>query len=298
MSAVVLSPRNLGVAALLIGLGLAVSAANTGLERTLLGRVEGIGAGTVQSFVRLDRKGAPLAVGVTMSAGALEQLPETPNTESRCYDLDGNGKHTGHECIGDVQRVLDVPVDSSAALPFTWITVNWNAGGHPAPYNRPHFDFHFYAVDRALVEGITPGRCGELVDCGHFARAMREVPTQYLPQGHISVGAVVPGMGNHLLDSQSPELKDSLPFTRTFIYGAYEGELIFWEPMITLDMLRKTGNACWAISQPESFREAGYYPTQYCIRRDKTGGRAVSLERFRYADKNVELKAVEIKRSR
>jgi hypothetical protein len=47
-------------------------------------------------------------------------------------------------------------------------------------------------------------------------------------------------MGNHLLDSQSPELKDSLPFATTFIYGAYEGELIFWEPMITLDFLQKT----------------------------------------------------------
>jgi hypothetical protein len=47
-------------------------------------------------------------------------------------------------------------------------------------------------------------------------------------------------MGNHLLDSQSPEMKDSLPFTTTFIYGAYEGELIFWEPMITLDFLQKT----------------------------------------------------------
>jgi hypothetical protein len=71
-------------------------------------------------------------------------------------------------------------------------------------------------------------------------------------------------MGNHLLDSQSPELKDSLPFTSTFIYGAYEGELIFWEPMITLDFLQQTRDACIEIRQPRAFREAGYYPTQYC----------------------------------
>ncbi len=51
-------------------------------------------------------------------------------------------------------------------------------------------------------------------------------------------------MGNHLLDSRSPELKDSLPFGSTFIYGAYDGELIFWEPMITLELLRQTREAC------------------------------------------------------
>ena len=283
MSAVALSPRKVGVAALVFTLGLTLSAAITSREQTLLGRVERIGDGKVQSFVRLDRKGAPLAVGVTISAGALEQLPEKPNTLSRCYDLDGNGKHTGHECIGDLERILDVPVDSSAGLPFKWITVNWNAAGHPAPYNRPHYDFHFFAVDRAVIEGIAPGRCGELVDCGEFTRATRPVPTQYLPQGHINVGAVVPRMGNHLLDSQSPELKDSLPFTRTFIYGAYGGELIFWEPMITLDMLRQTRRACWAISQPKGFRKVGYYPTQYCVRDDPEGGRTVSLEGLRYA---------------
>jgi hypothetical protein len=293
MLAAVLSLRSLGVVAAL-AFGLSVSAAVKGKEQTIRGRVEKIGRGTVQSFVTLDPSGVPTRIGVTISAGALEELPPVPNTVSRCYDLDGNGKHTGHECIGDVERILDVPVDSSAGLPFKWITVNWNAAGHPAPYNRPHFDFHFYAVDRTVVEAITPGRCGELVDCGHFTRATRPVPAQYLPAGHINVGAVVPRMGNHLLDSQSPELKDSLPFTRTFIYGAYEGELIFWEPMITLDMLRKTRDACWAVSQPQGFRQTGYYPSRYCVRENQEGERTVSLEGFRYStagrDKQVEVK--------
>ncbi len=283
MRPAVFSLRTLGALAALTGVGLAVSAGGSGNEQTVHGRVEKMGAGTVQSFVRLNEKGAPLAIGVMMSAGALEQLPPSPNTVSRCFDLDGNGRHTGHECIGDLERILDVPVDPSSGLPFKWITVNWNAGGHPAPYNRPHFDFHFYRVERSVIEAITPGRCGELVDCGHFARATREVPAHYLPGGHINVGAVVPRMGNHLLDSQSPELRDSLPFTRTFIYGAYEGELIFWEPMITLDMLRNTRDACWGISQPKGFREAGYYPTQYCVREDREGNRRVSMEGFRYS---------------
>ncbi len=117
MWSAVLSPRALGVAALLTGVGLALSAGTAGYERTLKGQVQQIGAGTVQSFLTLDPNGAPVAVGVTLSAGALEQLPPVPNTVSRCFDLDGNGRHTGHECIGDEERILDLPADSSAGLP-------------------------------------------------------------------------------------------------------------------------------------------------------------------------------------
>jgi hypothetical protein len=283
MWSAVLSRRNLGVAAVLTGLGLAVSAAVADKEQTLKGGVEKMGAGTVQSFVTLDPDGVPSAIGVAMSAGALEQLPPMPNSVSRCFDLNGDGRHTGHECIGDEERILDVPVRTSTGLPFRWISVNWNpAGHHNTPYASAHFDFHFHAGHRERVESIRSGRCGELADCEDFKVATRPVPAPYLPKGYIDVGAVVPRMGNHLLDSQSPELKDSLPFSSTFIYGAYDGELIFWEPMITLDFLRKTPEACLEIRQPERFREAGYYPTQYCVRRSQKGGRTVSLEGFRY----------------
>lgn len=283
--AAVLSPPVLGAGVLLVGLGLALSAEIPARERTLLGQAVGIGAGTVQSFVTLDATGAPSAVGVRMSAGALEQLPVRPNTVSRCFDLDGNGRYTGHECMGDEKRILNMPVDASTGLPFRWIQVNWNPGGHHnTPYAQPHFDFHFHTGDRSRVEAIAPGRCGELVDCGDFKVATRPVPARYLPVGYIDVGAVVPRMGNHLLDSQSPELKDSLPFTSTFIYGAYDGELIFWEPMITLDFLKKTQDACLEIRQPQAFRQTGYYPTRYCVRQDREGQRTVSLERFRYLE--------------
>lgn len=283
MSAV-LSPHALGVAALLTGAGLALSAEATGHERTLRGRAEQMGGGTVQSFLTLSAKGAPMAIGVTLSAAALEQLPPVPNTESRCFDLDGNGRHTQHECIGDEERILDVPAGAPAELPFRWIGLNWNAAGHVGtPYARPHFDFHFHTGDRSRVEAIRSGRCGELADCEDFKRATQPVPARYLPAGYIDVGAVVPRMGNHLLDSQSPELKDSIPFTRTFIYGAYQGELIFWEPMITRDYLQQTRDACLEIRQPPGFREAGYYPTEYCVRQDREGGRTVTLEGFRYS---------------
>ncbi|HZA98330.1 MAG TPA: hypothetical protein VE399_06100 [Gemmatimonadales bacterium] len=284
MLSAALFPRFQATIVLLTGLTLALSAGSTGRERTLRGTKANLGGGTVQSFLRLDAEGAPAAVGVALSAGALEGLPQSPNTVSRCFDLDGNGRHTQHECIGDEERLLDLPAGVGDKLPFRWISVNWNAHGHIPPYNRPHFDFHFHTGPREQIEAIAPGRCGELVDCGDFKRASHPVAARYLPSGYIDVGAVVPRMGNHLLDSQSPELKDSLPFTSTFIYGAWEGELIFWEPMITLDFLRNTAQACMKIPQPQAFRQAGYYPTQYCVRQDGQGGRTVTLEGFRYAE--------------
>jgi hypothetical protein len=284
MPPAILSCQILGTAALFTALGLALSAGTPARERMVLGQVEKIGAGTLQSFLRQDPSGAPLAIGVRLSAGALEQLPPVPNTVSRCFDLDGDGKHTGHECLGDEERILNVPVDSSARLPFRWIQVNWNpAGHHNTPYAQPHFDFHFHTGERARVEAIAPGRCGELVDCSDFKVASRPVPARYVPAGYIDVGAVVPRMGNHLLDSDSPELNDSLPFSSTFIYGAWDGELIFWEPMITLDFLQHT-EACLPIRQPDGFRRAGYYPTRYCVGQGRGGERTVSLERFRYSE--------------
>ena len=280
----IVSPRMWGAVVVLTGVSLVLSGETASRERTLLGRPQAIGAGTVQGFLRLDRRGAPLAVGVTLSAGALDQLPQVPNTVSRCFDLDRNGRYSSHECMGDEERILDLPVPPSSQLPFSWIMVNWNPAGHHAPYARPHFDFHFYMTDRRAVESIQPGRCGEMVDCDAFTRGTQTVPARYVPAGYIDVGAVAPRMGNHLLDSQSPELKDSLPFSSTFIFGTYEGRVTFWEPMITRDFLLTTREACLPIRQPQAFRRGGYYPTQYCVRQDGEGQRTVSLEQFRYSD--------------
>ncbi len=277
--------RVLGILAGTAGIVALLSASAPWRERTYFSPEQQIGAGTVQSYVVRPPGGPPEAVGVTLTAGALRDLPAEPNTHSRCFDLDGDGSHTGHECIGDEERILQLPEEAAEGLPFQWLTVNWNPAGHPAPYNLPHFDVHFFAWERERIDAIAPGRCGELVDCADFERGSRPLPPAYLPPGHIDVGAVVPRMGNHLLDSRSPELADSLPFTRTFIYGAFDGELIFWEPMVTRDFLLRTRDACFEIRLPQAFRRSGYYPTKYCVRQDpRDEAHTVSLEGFVYAE--------------
>jgi hypothetical protein len=264
------------------------------------GESAAMGGGRVESYVVMTPSGAPAAVGVRLTEGALSRLPAHKNLTSRCFDLDGSASYSASECVGDDERILNLPgnIVARAQLPFKWIAVNWNAEGHhppppkpgeaPAPpiYARPHFDFHFFAWDRERIDAIAPGRCGEFVDCKDFERGTQPLAARYLPEGHVDLGIVVPRMGNHLLDSRSPELVNpASPFTRTFIYGAFDGELMFWEPMITLDFLRRTTGACFAIRQPAAFQRSGYYPTQYCVRRQPgTRQRTVSLEGFVYAE--------------
>jgi hypothetical protein len=277
----------LGLLALVVVAG-ATAGAVVALSPEAPSRWEGgaldLGNGTVAPFVTRTVHGIPEAVGVTFSAGAFEALPDAPNHHSRCFDVNGDGAHGHHECIGDEERALDLPDDLVAelGLPFTWMAVNWNAHGHPAPYDKPHFDVHFHRWTSEQLATIRPGKCGELVDCEDFERAMEPVPAAHLPRGHISVGAVVAGMGNHLLDASSPELATpAAPFTRTFIYGAFGGELIFWEPMITHEFLRSTEGGCWAIAQPDAYATPGHYPTRYCIRVDAaSGARSITLEGF------------------
>jgi len=290
--------RNSGLAVLGLGLVALLASWAPDHSSTYTGGSAAIGKGRAESYVVLTPEGSPAAVGVRLTDGALQGLPAHKNRQSRCFDMNQDGRRSAMECVGDEERVLSLPdqVMSRAQLPFKWIAVNWNAEGHhpptpkpgepPAPpiYARPHFDFHFFAWDQERIDAIGEGPCGEFVDCGDFERGRKPVGQRYLPEGHVDLGIVVPRMGNHLLDSRSPELVDpSNPFTRTFIYGAFDGELMFWEPMITLDFLTRTRDSCFEIRQPQAYRRSGYYPTQYCVR-EHPGERTVSLEGFVYAE--------------
>jgi hypothetical protein len=94
--------------------------------------------------------------------------------------------------------------------------------------------------------------------------------------------AAVPAMGNHLINSKAPELvEQGREFTHTFIFGAYDGHVTFYEPMITLAFLQSRPDLCTPIKQPEAWESAGWYPTTYCIRHRPDEERyTVSLEDF------------------
>jgi hypothetical protein len=241
---------------------------------TVYGEAKALGDGFAQVYAELDGAGAPQAIGVSFDPGLLADLPTMPNTWSRCFDKNANGGIDAHgECNGDYELRFALPheVAQHANTPFKWVSVNFNPMGHPPPappvWAVPHYDFHFYIMPPEAVAQIRPGPCFELIDCDDFKRAQTPVPARYVHADHIDVGAAVPDMGNHLIDSKSPELvSQGQVFTHTFIFGAYDGHVIFYEPMITLPYLQSRPDTCVPIKQPQAWETAGYYPTRYCIR--------------------------------
>ena len=256
---------------------------------TVYGEAKKLGEGFAQVYAELDGEGAPRVIGVSFDGAMLEGLPAMPNTWSRCFDKNQNGRIDAHgECNGDYELRFELPRElaQGGATPFKWVSVNWNPMGHPPPappvWAVPHLDFHFYIMEREAVGKIRPGPCGELIDCDDYKRAQTPVPAGYVHADHIDVGAAVPDMGNHLVDSRTPELvTEGRAFTHTFIFGAYDGQITFYEPMITLAYLQTRPDLCVPIKQPQAWETEGYYPTSYCIRYLADGERyTVSLEDF------------------
>ena len=90
----------------------------------------------------------------------------------------------------------------------------------------------------------------------------------YVPQNYVA-GPAVPKMGKHWIDITSAELNGQ-PFTETFIYGSYNGNINFYEPMITLDFLKNTQLFERSIPQSAKVQKSGYYPTK--MRVEKSNG--------------------------
>jgi hypothetical protein len=236
-----------------------------------------MGTGTAQSYTLIGADGAPAEIGVILSAGAFEDLPDAPNNTSRCFDADGNGRiNESGECEGDFQLVLPFAAELAARedLPFVFAMVNYQPHGHPPlPWAVPHFDIHFYGITPEEVDAIALGPCDFFVDCAVRERALKPVPAAYVHPDHADVGAVVGQMGNHLIDTRTPELAEGgPPFTHTWIYGAFDGRIIFHEVMATNAFLAATPDLCADIKQPQAWERAGHYPTRYCFRRDGADG--------------------------
>jgi hypothetical protein len=246
--------------------------------RMLTGPTAAVGNGTAQLYVEVGSARTPRAVGIVLTESALSGLAARMNTTSRCFDKNGDGSFAHGECLGDYQAELLPPPDAAElGIPVRWATVNWNPEGHPAPappvWSAPHFDFHFFLAEPGLIHAIRPGPCGEFIDCRDSARASIPLPRHHAPEGYIDVGAAVAAMGNHLIDARDPEIADpTRGFSHTFIYGAYDGRLVFLEPMVSHAYLSRRPNGCRPVRVPEEYAVAGYYPTRYCVRHDQASG--------------------------
>lgn len=248
------------------------------------------GDGVMTAYTQQE-DGVPTAVGVAFTADTLEGLPDDPPTDGLwCFDKDGDGEVDPlHECAGGYEDVLELGEDFREEVdsPFTHVLMNWNPHGHlpPGVYDRPHFDVHFYLDDNAERLAIRPGTCEVLVHCDDYPLGKNLPDDKYLHEDFQDLDAVEPAMGNHLADLTSPE-HHGAPFTHTLIYGVWDGEVTFYEPMVTHEWYRglvdgSREDACFPIKQPAAWQRSGWYPTEYGTRyRDTRDEVVTSLEGF------------------
>jgi hypothetical protein len=218
---------------------------NDAKEKTIFGETKPLGNGQVRSWVSLDKSGNPTAIGLTFSEAALSALPTEPPPGAEGTELS-----------------LDLPAQASATA-FKHIMLNWNPHGHPPEkvYDLGHFDFHFYTITEAERAGITA--TGD-----DLLRSKKEPAPEFVPEGYIHVpDSEVPRMGSHWVNPLSKELQGQV-FTTTFLYGSYNGNLVFAEPMITKSFLETKTNVTELIKLPAQYARKAYYPTKYSVRYD------------------------------
>lgn len=215
---------------------LSCSDVGPGRSGTFYGPVVAMGGGSGRSYVITDRDGIPTDIGVALTEMSLTGLP-----------------------AGTAEFVFALPAEA-AATAYKHAAINWQPVGHPPPmvYTVPHFDVHFYMITQAARDGIVLG------DAQLAAKMVLAPAAEFIPAGYAPGGASTQ-MGMHWNDPAAPE-RLGQPFTYTFIYGSYDGAVIFGEPMVTKAYLEtKPSSLVTPLKLPAQYATRGYQATSYTV---------------------------------
>jgi hypothetical protein len=233
----------------------------------------------------------PLSIGVTFTDPALEAMFTAA--------FNGFPRALSHLTAPHLApaRVYDLPFPEKVRRKTPFDHVGWfaNAQGHNPllVFGVPHVDIHFFTItvkERAAISGeLNDPKLLEFPPAGFlpadFCLPLFTAVPPFCKLLSNLTDTDIPGsndaeQGLHWVDSFAPELTGK-PFEQIFIYGSYDGEVNFWEPMITKQFFEKVRSfltdlqatedtivLTFAIKQPEQFHEAGFYPTLYSIRYD------------------------------
>jgi len=210
------------------------------------GPIVKMGNGEVRSFFTVGPNGVPLKIGFEMNDAALEGL----STDAMDF------MHNSF--------ALSIPQKAKDMTAFNHLTVDWNPHGHEPEhvYDKPHFDFHFYKITPAERMAIPPYSPETAALFDNYP------PAGFVPTTFVPTPGGVPQMGKHWGDTEGDEA-NGLPFTKTFIYGTYNGTVNFYEPMVTMEHMKSGVESSTAFAQPLYFApDSTYYPTKYEITRD------------------------------
>jgi hypothetical protein len=278
--------------AAVLALGFAVPAKSVRLD----GASQKVGNGTVRTYILFDAEdpSVPVEVGVALSEKAMDGLPAP---KAMNHAVAAGGEHMDMHTW-----VLDLP--SRNPSPYKFVTFGWNPKGHEPPgvWDVPHFDFHFYTVDDSVRTSIVPSN-PKFVEKADRYPAKEQVASFYIDAATAAnatrAAMTVPEMGMHWVDVRTPEIQAVAgkpegykPFTRTYIYGSWDGAFIFAEPMITRAYLLQKRAASDSAGRDElipvpaaDFAKPGFYPQAYRITFDhKAREYRIALTQFARRD--------------
>lgn len=235
----------------------AASAAATMGDGTYYGANVRLAAGLARTYVTIQN-GAPAELGVELNRGALEGLPTVFE----------HGSHGGEHHMMENAWELPLPAEAGSTA-YRSVNVDWMPNGHDAPYNRPHFDFHFYVIPTAERLAIDPA------DPEWVQKASNLPPQQYWPARYFPLNLLiprsapeltVPAMGLHWLDVAAPEVQTPpAEFSYTFFYGSWNGAIIFDEPMITKKLLDSRATVDVTLPPAADYSTTGYRAGGYRV---------------------------------
>jgi hypothetical protein len=205
---------------------------------TITGPKRPLGDDNVHTYVVMGQGDRPTEIGVVVPEAALENLPEE-TTELN----------------------LPLPQRAVAKPPFTEVGLNWNPQGHSPDgiYTVPHMDFHFYTISQAERQQITATGPS---DRSYVIPDIKAIPAGYV----MAPDSAEPTQGSHWIDPTAPELQGTPHgFAHTFIYGFYNGQMDFLEPMVSQAFFKTHENFSAVTAQPQHYPKPGLYPGAYCI---------------------------------
>ena len=213
-----------------------------------------MGNGFARSWISINHSDVPLELGIELTDGALYGLPQDPADFAAATFL------------------LPLHQKAKAATAFNHIVINWNVHGHEPDhvFDIPHFDFHFYMISEQEQTSIPPYPLAP-------ASFDNLPPNSYWPDLYVPTPGGVPTMGKHWINTTFAP-----PFSKTMIYGSYNGRFTFVEPMITRDYLLQGDSFSEAYSQPHVFVPNNkFYPQTYNIYKDDASSKHyITLSNF------------------
>ena len=238
-----ISVKLLAAAFILLGAGSVLAEKNPEVHE---GAAVRIGNGSAHTVIRTDAKGEPVTIGVVFTPGMLEGLPAATQGEDSNFPY-----------------LLLMPTTGPKTV-IEHVVINWEPEGHPPAnvYDVQHFDFHFYLVGQTEQMKITFSSSND------SAAPSQQPAPELVPPGYIlPPGTAVSGMGVHVINPTAAEFQHQ-PFTATFIYGYYNQQQAFLEPMVSLQFLVSKPSFSASVPRPVAYTKPGAYPSTYGIKFD------------------------------